>query len=474
MDYLIKAKDAIEQAVFERLNNLFSINVRLTFYDITSTYFHSDRCPLVAHGYSRDKRPELPQIVIGVLTSYEGYPLKHFVFDGNTSDGSTVAEVVRTLKAQFNIEQTTFVGDRGMISKLNLDCLEEESFDYIMGVKHRQDQMLPMVIEDAQLFAGTYIEWRGLKIVDRRVDVADFLRWKSARILGLPKTAQQGPAWQQFAAFIDSLDSAKTIVSATAVTHCAALGCDDRKTAAKVTALLRNYHDRCDDSVRLVCALNAASATTAAARRNEKLDALAAQLDTILDGASDGRELRMERIFDGHRRRFRRFFNWQHKGEGKDQTVVSYTRDQAALTTEAHYDGVFVLSTSRLDLPAEKVVESYKNLQEVETLFDDLKHFVDIRPVRHWLGQRVRSHVFLCILALLLKRVYEIDCLQSKAVTESLASVAESKLVRYRVRMSPRSDHTRTFWKVTTPSAKQSACFAAAGVRNPQSLEPYA
>jgi len=91
--------------------------------------------------------------------------------------------------------------------------------------------------------------------------------------------------------------------------------------------------------------------------------------------------------------------------------------------------------TSREDLPAQKIVDSYKDLREVETLFDDLKHFVDIRPIRHWLNQRVRAHVFLCILALPLKRVFEINCFGGKATTEPLEAIAKSKLVKYKVKI---------------------------------------
>ena len=57
-----------------------------------------------------------------------------------------------------------------------------------------------------------------------------------------------------------------------------------------------------------------------------------------------------------------------------------------------------------------------KNLKEVEMLFDDLKNFVDIRPIRHWLAVRVRAHVFICILALLLKRIFEIEILGAKNI----------------------------------------------------------
>jgi transposase len=471
MDYLLKAKDGIEKALFERMRNLFSINVRMTFYDITSTFFYSDACPLAENGHSRDNRPDKKQVVIGVLTSYEGYPLKHYVFQGNTKDEATVGEVVRRLKREYHIEETTFVGDRGMITKLNLERIETEQFDYIMGVKHRQDEMMPMLLEDDGLFEGEVTEWRGLKITDRHIDVKEFLLWKTAGILDLSGGERQTDAWRRFADFVARIEGVATIDCAWARELCNGLGREDRSMRGKVTRLLRKYHKRCGETIRIVCALNESRAKQSRERRTEKIVELSGELDKALAGKEHGRELRMETVFEEHKRRYRRFFRWER--EQADAPPVGYRLNDDAIAKESRCDGVFMLTTTRDDLSARKVVESYKNLQEVETLFDDLKHFVDIHPVRHWLETRVRAHVFLCILALLLKRVLEIDCLKSKALTETLETVATSKLVRYRVRMSPRSPETRMFWKVTTLTPEQTRCFAAAGVKNPQSLESY-
>ncbi len=472
MDYLLKAKDAIEKALFEQLRNLFSINVRLTFYDITSTFFYSDACPLADNGHSRDNRPDKKQVVIGVLTSYEGYPLKHYVFQGNTKDETTVGEVVRHLKREYHIEQTTFVGDRGMITKLNLECIENEQFDYIMGVKHRQDEMMPMVLEDAELFEGPVTEWRGLKIVERLIRVRDFLLWKTARLLDLSETERQTDAWRQFADFVAQLNTVETIDSGRIRQLFNAFERVDGRTCAKITKLLRKYHGRCGKTIRVVCALNEERAELAARRREEKIEALSRELDKILAGRrNDNRELRMEKVFEGHNRRYRRFFHWQR--DKATAQPAGYRIDKTAIAAERRYDGVFVLTTTRRDLSPRKVVESYKNLQEVETLFDDLKHFVDVRPVRHWLETRVRAHIFLCMLALLLKRIFEIDCIGGKAVTAALEAVAQVKLVNYRVRMSEKSPASRTFWKVTTLTPEQQRWFRSAGVRNPASLEDF-
>ena len=143
------------------------------------------------------------------------------------------------------------------------------------------------------------------------------------------------------------------------------------------------------------------------------------------------------------------------------------------MAAEKYYDGVFILMTSRDELPQNKVVQCYKNLQEVELLFDDLKHFVDIHPVRHRLEQRVKAHVFLCILALLLKRIFEIDCLGNTCVTEPLETLAKSKLVTYKVKMSEKSSLSKTFRKVTAVSPQQQHYFNLVGVKNPAAEADY-
>lgn len=473
MDYLLKAKDRIERALFERLRNLFSVNVRLTFYDITSTFFYSDACPLAENGHSRDRRPDKKQVVIGVLTSYEGYPLKHYVFEGNTKDETTIGEVVRRLRHEYHIEQTTFVGDRGMITRLNLERIEAEQFDYIMGIKHRQDEMMPMLLDENGLFDEPHAEWRGLKITDRQIRVRDFLLWKTAQLLDLTEAQRRTDAWRDFTAFVEGMPEAETIESGRVRELCEALDCPHGSVRAKVTRLLRKYHGRCANTIRVVCALNEQRAELTRRQRQRKLEALSEDLDRILAGNRDEqRELRMERVFEGCNRRYRRFFHWERETE--DGEPAGYRIDEEAIAAENRYDGVFMLATTRRDLSPRKVVESYKNLQEVETLFDDLKHFVDIHPVRHWLEPRVRAHVFLCILALLLKRIFEIDCLGGKEVTAPLEQAARAKLVNYRVKMSEKSSATRTLWKVTNLTPDQQRCFSLVGIRNAASLEECA
>ena len=83
--------------------------------------------------------------------------------------------------------------------------------------------------------------------------------------------------------------------------------------------------------------------------------------------------------------------------------------DRGKIATEAKLDGKFLVSTSDPHLSIEDIALGYKQLHEIERVNRDLKHTVDIRPVHHRREDRIRAHVLLCWLALLLIRVIEND-----------------------------------------------------------------
>ena len=415
---------------------------------------------------SRDNRPDKTQIVIGVVTSYEGYPLKHYVFKDNTKDETTVGHVVRSLKREFTIKETTFVGDRGMITNLNLQGIENEQFDYIMGVKHRQNEMAPMILEGPRLFKVNVSEQKGLKITGRKFSIKEFLVWKTIKLLNLSPIQRATNEWRKFETFIGRMDPKEDLNAGQVRDLLKGLQCKDTSPFTKVISLLKKYHERCCETLRFVCALNEERALISQQKRAEKISALSEKLDKLFHRPSTDRlEKNIATIFEGHNRRYRRFFSF--KREEKTDPIYGYHINEAVMEAEKKFDGVFMLTSTRDDLLPDKVVRCYKNLQEVELLFDDLKHFVDIHPVRHRLEQRVRAHVFLCILALLLKRIFEIDCLGNTCVTEPLETVAKSKLVTYQVKMSERSSITKTFRKVTTVSTQQQHYFNLVGIKNP-------
>ena len=474
MDYLLEVKDEVELALFNRLRSLFSINVKLTFYDITSSYFYSDSCPIGEKGYSRDDRPDLEQIVIGVVTSYEGYPIKHYVFEGNTKDETTVAKVVSELKSTFHIEETTFVGDRGMITKLNLTLVEGEGFDYIMGVKHRQDEICSRLFS-GDLCADSWELHKQLKITERRICIKEFLLWKTRELLSLHDVEPPSDSWVLFKASIQALTNDQPPEHTSYKPLLEKLtGCDNKKLRQRVWRLIRKYTGRYEDELRYVLCLNEARKKAAKFTRDETVAKLSAQLDRwrpTHDQDAGQIDRALGKIFQGYKAKFRKFF--EIDTDSQPGEAIKYHLNTPALAREEKYDGIFTLLTSREDLPIAKVVDCYKNLKEVETLFHDLKHFVDIRPIRHWLGHRVRAHVFLCFLALLLKRILEIDRLHGKSTMEPIEEISKSKLVRYRVSFSQRESRTQTFPKISNTSPLQKKYFNLLQIKNPMSLEPY-
>lgn len=476
MDHLLKIKDDLELAIFEKLKNLFSINVKLTFYDITSTFFYSDSCAISENGYSRDNRPEREQIVIGVVTSYEGYPIKHYVFQGNTKDETTVKDVVKDLKKTYNIEETTFVGDRGMITKLNLDKLEGEGFDYIMGVKHRQDEICNMLVLE-QDFEKDYEIYRGLKVRERRVKVKDFLIWKSKKIMREQKGNLTDDKFVSLEKEILSLGNKSEPKSRTYKDILGGIikGIDS-KVCHKVFRGIKKYQGKYEDELRYIICLNEERKSASQKKREAYILKLSKELDKVFSQNSRDREdsdteKALNKIFEGYKVKFKRFFTIAR--DTKNKKAVGYSINQKAIEQEKKFDGIFVLLSSRYDLEPCKVVETYKNLKEVEMLFDDLKNFVDIRPIRHRLEVRVRAHVFLCVLALLLKRIFEINYMGGKCIIEPLEEISKSKLVKYKVTFSKREDRTQTFPKVTNTTPTQRKYFNMVGIRNPMSLEKF-
>ena len=473
MDYLLRAKEQIEWALFEQLRNLFSIEVKLTFYDITSSYFYTENCPIGANGYSRDSRPDLEQIVIGVVTSFEGYPIKHYVFEGNTKDETTVAQVVKELKSVYHIEETTFVGDRGMITRLNVQNIEAEGFDYIMGVKHRQEEVCQLLLASEEVLASGFVSHRDLQIQERRVAIKEFLLWKTNTLLEQQGIEPRDEALGELRAKIQALSNEhepqypdfKPILQALA-------GPKNAKLAYRLFVLIKKYTGRYEQCPRYVICLNQERKQFAEKNRQRQLSNLAAALEKWTPTEEQTPveiEQGLNRIFAGYKARYRKFFDIQRDPDS--DKAIGYRLNEQQLAQETLRDGIFILQTNREDLSAAKVVDSYKDLKEVEALFDDLKHFVDLQPIRHWLTRRVRAHVFLCILALLLKRIFEINHLRGKATLQPLEEISKLKLVFYQVRFSEREDRTQIIPKLTTPNPLQKKYFNMVGIKNPLSLE---
>ncbi len=137
MDYLLSMKEDLEAHPYHRLTDLLSLQLSMVFYDLTSSYLEGGTCPLARFGYSRDRRPDRKQIVLGLLVTKEGLPIAHEVYQGNITDKQTLPDIAR-LKERVGVRECIFVGDQGVMTRKNLKRLEKAGFRYILGYHKRK------------------------------------------------------------------------------------------------------------------------------------------------------------------------------------------------------------------------------------------------------------------------------------------------------------------------------------------------
>ncbi len=132
LDLLGAAQPAIERALARRHLK----DGTLVLYDVTSSYLEGRCCELARFGYSRDGRPDRPQIVFGLLCAADGCPVAVEVFDGDTSDPKTLAVQISKLKKRFGLKRVVLVGDRGMITSARIEAeLKPAGLDWITALR---------------------------------------------------------------------------------------------------------------------------------------------------------------------------------------------------------------------------------------------------------------------------------------------------------------------------------------------------
>lgn len=150
LDALLSAKSEIEKALYLKVRDLFSLDVDMVLYDITSTYFERRRPKgeLRRHGKSRDGKPRNVQVLLGVVMA-NGFPIAHHVFAGNTPDKATFQSTLTDLEDRFGLRRVLVVGDRGFVSEGNLAFLTEEDREmrYLLGIPGRRCEESAAVLD---------------------------------------------------------------------------------------------------------------------------------------------------------------------------------------------------------------------------------------------------------------------------------------------------------------------------------------
>lgn len=167
LDWLQERQDEIEDVLFFKRPK----ECNLFLYDVTSAYLEGDKNELSAYGYNRDKKKGKKQIVIGLLTDGSGYPISVQVFDGSTSDPSTLFEQIDKVKTRFCAQYVTFVGDKGLIKKAQQERLTLGEYFHITSIsKPEIDSLIKQGTLQLGLFDSNIaeVEKDGIRYILRR------------------------------------------------------------------------------------------------------------------------------------------------------------------------------------------------------------------------------------------------------------------------------------------------------------------
>lgn len=146
-----RTKDLMEEALFERRRSLFS-DLSVVLFDTTSLMFYgAGGESLGRHGKSKDHRPDLHQVIVGIVLDDAGRPICSETWPGNATDVKSLLPVVTRLRERFGIMRMCVLADRGMISAETIAELEARGIEYILGARERSDtEVREIVLADSK------------------------------------------------------------------------------------------------------------------------------------------------------------------------------------------------------------------------------------------------------------------------------------------------------------------------------------
>ena len=336
-DSLLSVKDALEQHLYKREQDLFSLDNKILLYDLTNTYFEGTALenPKAKRGRSKEKRFDCPLLTLGMVIDSQGFPRVSKLLAGNVSEGKTLLGMIQTLQreavnigVETQVEQRgiTVVMDAGIAIEANLELLRSNGYDYIVVARNK-----PVSMSD--------------------IDFQNLTTIKEA-------------------------DGDKVEVSLIELETENILYCKSIKRLAKENAMQLQYMSRFEADLEL---LSASLVRKGGIKKSEKV-----------------RE-RIGRLKERHSA-IARFYSLDIKEQ--DGIVSSITWEFKKQEAEQDkFSGSYFLRSSRKDLDETALWKTYVMLTKVEAGFRCLKDDLKLRPVFHRKKDRSDGHLFITLLA---------------------------------------------------------------------------
>ena len=337
LDRLHPRREIIEKPLGDQERTLFNLEDSIYLYDLTSTYFEGQckRNPQAKRGYSRDKRPDCKQVVVGLVLGREGFPKAHEIFEGSRRDAQSVEEMLTVLEKRTG-KQTgkTVVVDRGMAFAENLRQIQAHGHHYLVASRQgERNEHLDAFEED-----------EGWEEILREPSPRN-PRQKKSRVL--IKRSQAGEEVHIL---------------------CRSEGREekDRAIREKQEARLRNDL--------------------------AKLEKRVAQGRLVAED-------KIHQAIGRLRERYPRVARYYRMDYDRERKVLTWEEDAEKKQKAQLLDGGYVLKTDRQDLTEDEIWRVYMLLTRVESAFRSMKSPLMERPIFHQLERRVQTHIFLCVLA---------------------------------------------------------------------------
>lgn len=337
LDRLYSNRAAIESALVESERNLFNLQPTVFFYDITSTYFEGQakKNHKAKRGYSRDKRSDCKQVLMGLALGKEGFPLAHEVFEGNLQDRETLDDMLQKMDERVGLsEGQTVVIDRGMAYDENIEQIRKRKLHYIVASRQSERD-----------------EW--LSEFEQLEGFEEILRTPSPQNPFQKKTKVQ-------IKYIQKGDLTYVL-------------CVSSGRLEKDKAIRQNQEKRFLKDV---------------AKLQKRLESGKLVKYTAISEALGRIKERYPRVA--------RYYQLRFDVQTKRLTCA---QDKDKMEKAEILDGSYLLKTDRNDLTADEIWHIYMTLTRAEAAFRAMKSPLAERPIFHQLERRVETHIFLCVLA---------------------------------------------------------------------------
>jgi len=337
LDKLYPKREQIERELAEREKTLFNLDDMVYLYDLTSTYFEgqAEANPQAKRGYSRDKRPDCKQVLVGLVLDRDGFPKAHEIFEGNRQDRSTVDEMLQILEKRTGKHPgATVVVDRGMAYAENLEQIRGHGLHYLVAGRQSERNA-----------------W--LDDFEEEADWEEVIRMPSPR----------NPLQKKSRVEIKRRQKGSEVYIL-----CLSEGREEKDRAIREKQQQRLIKDLEHLKRRI---------ETRHLKKAEKIHQAIGRLQE-----------RYPRVA--------RYYGIQYQGQPQS---LSWQEDMEKKAIAEKLDGSYVLRTDRQDLTADEIWRTYMLLTRVEAAFRAMKSPLMERPIFHHLKRRTQTHIFLCVLA---------------------------------------------------------------------------